>query len=227
VYTLEERLAMLPRTGLPMERRVAIRWNQHQVPFIEAETDNDLAVALGIVHAHLRLGQLELMRRLAQGRVSEMIGSIGIEVDRLLRTLDVGRAVPATLAAMPSATRAWLDSFVRGLNHYLMRAAALPLEFDLFGLRREFWSITDILALGRLISVDVNWIVSFRLGKFPGDADWPLLWRRLLQADNISCWADQGNAGRDDSALSHMIGAALRSGSNSFVVAPELLTFPE
>ena len=212
---------MLPRTGLPVGQPVAIRWNQYHVPFIEAGTDNDLAVALGVVHAHLRLGQLELMRRLAQGRVSEMIGSIGIEADRLLRTLDFGRAVPAILAAMPFATRAWLDSFVRGLNHYLMQAATLPLEFDLFGLRREFWSVTDILTLGRLVSADVNWIVSFQLRKFRGDADWPLLWRRLLQADNIACWADQGNVGRDDSALSPILGAVLRSGSNSFVVAPE------
>ena len=42
MYTLEERLAMLPQTGLP----VAICWNQHHVPFIEAKTDQDLAVAL-------------------------------------------------------------------------------------------------------------------------------------------------------------------------------------
>ena len=86
---------MLPQTGLPVEKPVAICWNQHHVPFIEAKTDQDLAVALGIVHAHLRLGQLELMRRIAQGRVSELIGSSGVAMDQLLRTLDVGRAVPA------------------------------------------------------------------------------------------------------------------------------------
>lgn len=219
VFTLEDRLAMLPRKKLPVEKSMVIRWNQHHVPFINAETDHDLAVALGMVHAHLRLGQLELMRRLAQGRVSEMIGSIGVEVDRLLRTLDFGRAVPAILVGMPPATRAWLDAFVRGLNHYLMQAVALPPEFDLFGLRREPWSVTDILTLGRLVSADVNWIVWFQLLKFRGDADWPRLWRKLLEADNLPCWTDHGNADRDGSALLPILGAALRSGSNSFVVA--------
>src|SRR5215469_11718895 len=55
--TIEERLAMLPRAGAPVERPVTIRWNRHQVPFIIAESDRDLAAALGVVHAHLRLGQ--------------------------------------------------------------------------------------------------------------------------------------------------------------------------
>ena len=54
--TLEQRLAMLPRHGLPLEHAALIHWNDHQVPYIEACTDRDLAVALGHVHAHLRLG---------------------------------------------------------------------------------------------------------------------------------------------------------------------------
>jgi hypothetical protein len=43
--TLKERLGMLPRTNLPIERSVVISWNEHQVPFIEAESDADVAVA--------------------------------------------------------------------------------------------------------------------------------------------------------------------------------------
>ncbi len=53
---LRDRLAMLPRTGLPITAPVLVLWDEHQIPFIEAETDDDLAVALGLVHAHLRLG---------------------------------------------------------------------------------------------------------------------------------------------------------------------------
>lgn len=205
---------MLPRTGVPVEQPVAIRWNRHQVPFIEAQTDHDLAVALGIVHAHLRLGQLELMRRIAQGRVSELIGSSGVPLDQLLRTLDVGRAVPAILAAMPPATRAWLDAFVRGLNHQLMHVRPLPPEFALFDLQPEPWSPADILTLGRLISADVNWIVWFQLLRFRGDDDWPQLWRRLLSVDSLTCWTNEPGA-----ALLP-VSATIRSGSNSFVVAP-------
>ena len=61
-----ERLAHFPADGLTLQRPVVVRWNEHQVPFIEAETDTDLAFALGMVHQHLRAACL----RYASGRGS-------------------------------------------------------------------------------------------------------------------------------------------------------------
>src|SRR5579871_4822313 len=69
-----ERLAMMPASGAPLSQPVSVWFDEHQIPFIEAETDEDLAVALGVVHAHLRLAQMELMRRATQGRLAELIG---------------------------------------------------------------------------------------------------------------------------------------------------------
>jgi penicillin G amidase len=212
---LRDRLAMLPRTGLPITAPVTIHWDEHQIPFIEAETDHDLAVALGLVHAHLRLGQIEMMRRLSQGRVAEVIGPLGIEIDRLARTLDIGRAVPEMARAMPEETRGWLDAFVSGLNHYIAQAATLPHEFQIFGLPREPWSRRDVLTLGRLVSGDVNWIVWLRLLALRGDPDWPSLWRRLLDHDLFS----PEDIGAKPDGVSEAFGTALRSGSNSFVLS--------
>src|SRR5262249_45674689 len=93
-YSLEKRLAMLPNRDAPLVRPVVVYWNENQVPFIESETDEDLATALGIVHAHLRLAQIELMRRFSQGRLSEILGEFGLDLDRFARTFDVGRATP-------------------------------------------------------------------------------------------------------------------------------------
>ena len=218
--TLRDRLAMLPRTGMPITSPVMVHWDEHQVPFIKAETDDDLGVALGLVHAHLRLGQLEMMRRLSQGRVSEMIGPIGIEIDRLIRTLQVGRAVPEIERDMPEETRRWLEAFVRGLNHYIAKAEALPQEFHLFGLQREPWGLADVLTLGRLVSADVNWIVWLRLLRLRRDPDWPLLWRRLSRHDIFSPEATGFERSTSPFGLADAVGAALRSASNSFVVSP-------
>jgi penicillin amidase len=171
---------------------VVIHWDNHQIPFIEAEEDEDLAVGLGLVHAHLRLGQLEMMRRIAQGRISEVIGSAGIDLDYLMRTLDVGRAASETLVKMPAETRRWLDAFVRGLNHYVTRTKALPPEFELFDLGREPWSVADIVTLGRLASADVNWLVWFRLRRFRHDPDWPRLWRRICEHDALARSIEDG-----------------------------------
>ncbi|MBV8870147.1 MAG: penicillin acylase family protein, partial [Acetobacteraceae bacterium] len=85
---LQERLAALPLKGLPLRQATLVHWNDHQVPFVEAQTDHDLAVTLGVVHVHLRWAQLELMRHVARGRLSELIGPFGIRLDRVLRTLD-------------------------------------------------------------------------------------------------------------------------------------------
>lgn len=199
---------MVARANAPLDRPVTIYWDDHQIPFIEASTDHDAATALGVVHAQLRLSQLELLRRLAQGRLSEMVGAAGIDIDRQLRTLDSARAVPGMLALMPSATRDWLEAFARGINHQLMRAPVLPPEFSLFALQREPWTAADVLTVGRLMSADVNWLVWLRLLQFRRDPDWPKLWRRLAEADSLSF----------DSV--ELLGAPVRSGSNSLVIGP-------
>ena len=207
--SLQDRLATLPRRGLPIHGPVVVLWDDHHIPFIEAEEDEDLAVGLGLVHAHLRLGQLEMRRRVAKGRISEVIGSVGIDrdyarlqttrglqsrifpidLDHLMRTLDVSRAVPEILVKMLTETRRWLDAFVRGLNHYVTRTETLPPEFELFGLGREPWSIA---AIGRLASADVNWLVWFPLRRFRHDPDWPRLWRRICEHDALARSIEDG-----------------------------------
>ena len=95
-----ERLAAFPTRGLPLEGRVMIHWSERQIPFIEADNDGDAAFALGLVHAHLRLGQMATMRMIARGRVAEMIGPLGVDIDHGLRTL-------STPALRRRSSRAW------------------------------------------------------------------------------------------------------------------------
>src|SRR5579871_2673460 len=211
--SLEQRLAMLPLAGAPVSRCVEIHWNTHHVPFIEAETDDDLAAALGVVHAHLRLGQMELMRRIARGRVAEIAGRLALPLDRLIRTFDIARAVPDIIATLPHETRNWLQAFARGIDHVAARAPVRPRECTLLGIAYEPWTLADIVLLGRLIAADVNWIVWTRLLKFRGRPDWPHLWKRLLHHDLLSFEAGSAEA------METVAGAAIRSGSNSYVVS--------
>ena len=76
--TLETRLADFPTAGLDLEGPVAIQWDAHQIPFVEAGSDRDLAYALGLVHAHLRLGQMETLRRVSQCRTAEIAGPLAV-----------------------------------------------------------------------------------------------------------------------------------------------------
>ena len=117
------RLAAFPTRGLPLEGRVTIYWSERQIPFIEAETDGDAAFALGLVHAHLRLGQMATARMLARGRLSEMIGPLGVDIDRGLRTLSYARAAAEIERGMDEAALGWVRRFVDGLNRYQDSAA--------------------------------------------------------------------------------------------------------
>ena len=217
--SLSERLAVLPTRGLPLEQPVAVYWNEHQVPFIEARTDRDLAVVLGLVHAHLRLGQMEILRRISQGRVAEMAGVVAADIDHALRILDFGAAVPEIIAGLPADTRDWLDGFVQGINYYQDHADDRPHEFTVLGLRPEPWTIADLLAIGRLASADVNWIVWFQLLRQRGRADWPALWARLLDEGGASLPSYAAATSPEMAALGSIIAGLSRSGSNSVAVA--------
>lgn len=215
--TLKQRLAMIPIAGAPLAGDVTIHWNDHKIPFIEAARDEDVPVALGLVHAHLRLGQMEIMRRIAQGRIAEMGGPLLAAVDRAIRILELDRASPEIEAGLPADTRQWLAGFAAGINHYAAHMAEPPHEFRALGIAREPWTVRDLIAVGRLISIDVNWFDWLPMFKLRRRADWQHLWRRLLASGSTSLPSFREAARLK--FLHRLLGIFNRSGSNSFVVS--------
>ena len=217
---LDQRLSAMPIGNLPLRDPVTIYWHDHQIPFIEAASDDDAAFVLGLVHAHLRLGQMAIYRRLARGRIAEMGGPLAVDLDRAIRILDFARATPAIEAALPDETRRWLQRFVDGVNHYQATTAVLPVEYRILGMQREDWSIGDVLTFGRLAGADVNWIVWFNLLKLRGRADWPQMWSRLVD-DGGDRTIPTAEARQDATAdMVDLLAGLSRSGSNSLAIAP-------
>ncbi|WP_420394132.1 penicillin acylase family protein [Acuticoccus sp.] len=211
--TLADRLAMLP-TAAPLQSPLTIRWNDHHVPFVEAGCDRDAAVGLGIVHGHLRLAQMELMRRAALGRVSEVAGDAALELDRLLRLIDFPRVTEASLALMPDATRAWIAGFSDGIN--AAGAARRPPEFDVLGIEFEPWSEADLFAVSRLCSADYAWKVWRTLNPLREDPEWARMWADLI---GVAAVADEDipiGADNLEDALPHVFD---RAGSNCLALA--------
>ncbi len=214
---LDDRLSAIPTAEVPVQAPVTIHWDERQIPFIVAEHDEDAAVALGIVHAHLRLGMMELGRRLAQGRLSEMVGPPGVDVDQAIRILDVDHAVPAILDQMPDETRRWLESFVRGLNHYQAGVAVLPHEHRVVAIEPEPWTVADLLIFGRLASSDANWSIWRTLLPLRQREDWPEIWAQLAETGFGSVVSFEGME-LDD--VDEVIGGLRLSGSNAIAVGP-------
>ena len=217
--SLPQRLKVFPVTGLPLKGRVTIYWNRHQVPFIEAERDEDLPLVLGLVQAHLRLGQISTLRMIAQGRVSEMAGPLTKDIDRSLRILNLGRAVPQIMKMLSPDQMTWLKRFTEGINLYQNRAARLPREFKIMNIPKESWRPEDVLTIGRLGSADVNWFVFFRLLRYHKNKNWKKMWRRLVREGTASHPSYTADAGPAMNFLSGILLGMSGSGSNTIVVS--------
>ncbi len=180
--TINERLAMFPADALPLDKPVTIYWNAQQVPFVEAKTDNDAAFVLGMIHAHLRLGQMELARRIVYGRLSELAGPVANPVDKTLRIIDYPKSARAVYEAAPLHTQRWMDRFVAGINTYVERMEDEPHEFKVFNLKREEWHPEDLFAVGRLAGTDYSWLVWFTLLQYRDSPKWDTIWEVMLDA---------------------------------------------
>lgn len=148
------------QTSTPgIEASVAIVRDRHGVPHVSARTEADALFGQGYVHAQDRLFQMELMRRVAAGRLAELAGAPLVESDRFMRRL--GLAHRATADAADAAPRdvALLEAYARGVNAGVAALPALPPEFTLLGHEPEVWHPSDTMLIGRLLmfSFATNW----------------------------------------------------------------------
>ena len=135
---------------------VDVAWDSLAIPHITAAADSDAFMALGYLHARDRLWSMELMRRTAEGRLSEVMGGATLDADRYLRSLDIARAARSSLEAAPPETRAVLASYVRGVNRWIEAPTrSLPPEFRILRFKPEPWTELHSYEIGRLMSWDL------------------------------------------------------------------------
>jgi len=200
--------------GLPLEKPVRVRFDDHQIPFVEAETDRDAAMALGALHAHLRLGQMEITRRLSQGRLAELLGPSAVAFDHSLRSLGLGKALGDMHASLPPDTRAWIEAYVAGVNAFQRGMRRRPLEFTLLRIPVRDWSVDDVLLVSRLAGADVNWVLWIDILGLRDAHAWRAVWGSILELGYASpaSFTPEGW----DAYLPRLLGSVIRSGSNSF-----------
>ncbi len=100
------------------------------VPHIWASTEADLFQAMGYVHAQDRLWQMEFFRRVADGRMAEILGADLIDTDRFLRTVGMGRAAGENERLLDPQSRILLAAYADGVNAWIRdHPGALPPEF--------------------------------------------------------------------------------------------------
>jgi penicillin amidase len=178
-YTLprKHQMAAIPGLSGPVE----ISFDQDGVPRLRAANDVDAAAALGFVHARDRMFQMELMRRVASGRLSEIAGSTGLKLDLLMRTLGLRHRAEADLKLLPPHTVALLDAYSRGVNAWIEARGRLAApEFVLLG-RPEPWTPVDSLLWGKTMTLYLS-------GNYRAELDRVALARRIRPSQIEQLW---------------------------------------
>jgi penicillin amidase len=139
---------------------VAISFDESDIPHIQAKSASDAIFALGYLHASERSWQMEINRRLASGRLSEILGKETLAIDRFIRTLGIKRAAEKQFDHYPIATKRLLQSYADGVNAGNAHLGwALPVEYFLTASKPGHWSPTDSVAWMLMMALDLggNW----------------------------------------------------------------------
>lgn len=128
---------------------VKVHYDEWGIPHIYAEKDLDGFRALGFVHGQDRLLQMDLLRRVGNGELSELIGEKAIEVDKTFRTFGTH------LTSQNSAKKlrknspdvvAKVEAYYDGVNQAIDRLPT-PVEYALLGVEPEHFVLEDAFGI--------------------------------------------------------------------------------
>ncbi len=124
-----------------LQKTVKVLRDEWGVAHIYAETQNDLFFAQGFVAAQDRLWQMDLWRRIGEGKLAEVLGPRAVERDRFARLIRYRGDMKAEYESYAADAREIIEAFVRGVNAQIeLSKDRLPIEFQLTGSRPEPWT---------------------------------------------------------------------------------------
>lgn len=125
--------------------KVEVYYDDYGVPHIYAQNELDARRSLGYVHAQDRLWQMEVIRRLAAGRLSELFGEKLIRTDKFFSGLGIEEASVNTIAELDKNSEAYKQTlaYLDGINQYIKNGPK-PIEFYLLGLDKEEYTLNDV-----------------------------------------------------------------------------------
>ncbi|HKC18162.1 MAG TPA: penicillin acylase family protein [Candidatus Dormibacteraeota bacterium] len=185
-WTMAADAAVTDRSlALPgLQQIVSVVFEANGTAHITAQTDHDLFLATGYVHARFRLFQMDLMRRQGAGRLSEVVGKAALDSDTFELQLGLLRTAQAEWKTLPASdpTRDGLVAYAQGVNDWIKEGESrhqLDAMFTLLGYQPQPWTPIDSL----LIKGDMTQTLNF--------TDTPLVMTLLdksLGADLASEW---------------------------------------
>lgn len=133
------------------------------IPQLVAETDHDLFLAQGYVHAQDRFWEMDFRRHVTAGRVAELFGESQVATDAFIRTLDWRGIAEQEYELLDPTARSYYEAYAEGVNAYLGQrsGADLSLEYAVLGLQNpgytpEPWTPVDSIAWLKAMAWDLR-----------------------------------------------------------------------
>jgi len=128
-----------------ISEEVTVYFDDIGVPHINAQNQKDAYVALGYLHAQDRLWQMELIRRLAAGRLSEIFGEKLVRTDKFFSGLGIEEASEKTILNLDKSSEKYkmVASYLDGINQFIEEGKT-PIEYTLVGVEKEQFTFKDM-----------------------------------------------------------------------------------
>ena len=139
---------------------VTVTEDQYGVPSIRGTSETDVAFVQGYIHARDRFFQMDYFRKVASGKLAELLGQAALPTDVQLRTLGLGRAALKSWQNLDAETKGILQAYANGVNAWLGSSPLPPEYLGLELTKVEPWQPVDSLAYIKLVA----WDLAFSLG---------------------------------------------------------------
>lgn len=143
---------------------VNIEIDSSGVSHIFAQNEQDLVTAMGYYVAFTHLWEMELMRRSAQGRLSEVFGQFTFDFDLMFRNIQLDSLSAYLYQNISEESKRWLEWYINGVNEFISsNKDNLPIEFQMLEVKPERWKPADVLVVQRFIGWMINksWKIDF------------------------------------------------------------------
>jgi len=140
-----------------LDSNVEVLSDDHGVPHVFAHSQRDLFFVQGYLHARERAFQMDLQRRIGQGRLSEVLGGAALPADIFLRKLGLWQQALRLWPELDREVQSWMIHYAHGVNVGLKRLA--PVECWLLGHSIEPWTALHSLLWTLVMAFDMgsNW----------------------------------------------------------------------
>ncbi|WP_375334323.1 penicillin acylase family protein [Flagellimonas sp. C4] len=213
---------------------VTTYFDPYGIPHIYAKNEKDALKALGYVHAQDRLWQMELLRRVAKGRLAEVFGKDMVKTDKFFLSLGIDDHTKKTVSELDKDSEAIVltQAYLDGINEFIKNGPT-PIEFYLTGLEKEPFTIDDVynavgyMAFSFAMAHKTDPLLTSMRNKLGDD----IIKDLAITSDTSTVWIKNYKGVKTDTLgtqITASVTAALENlpipmleGSNSWVLAPD------